>query len=158
MLILARLYATQSRYIDKTETGFNEALYGSSLVTFSNKKHGILYAPFVSNWLTGRPPGQKKCREGQRWPLGEVRLFWTLDPLSDAPNKAIQSLYYLPRHQQIYPYFVWWYLKETRWRIIHLITSSAWVARKWNFGSLKMLSFKMLVWKLKSWRSHVSVQ
>ena len=73
----------------------------------------------------------------ERWPLVEVWLLWTLDPLSDARNKAIASLYHLPRHQQIYPYFVWWYLKETRWRIIHLTTSSAWVARKWNFGSLK---------------------
>jgi len=31
----------------------NEAWYRSSLVTFYNEKSGVLYTPFVSQWLTG---------------------------------------------------------------------------------------------------------
>ena len=35
----------------QTETETNDARYGSNFVTFSNKKNGFLYEPFVSRRL-----------------------------------------------------------------------------------------------------------
>ena len=109
MLFLAyKLYVTQSKYINKTETKqkqrLNQTGEGSILLTFYNKKNGVLFKPVVSRWLTGRfvsrnafylplplwrggrcrefkirvnvhyPFGPKKVTVVQRWPLVEVRL------------------------------------------------------------------------------------